>query len=107
MTLALDIVAGALIIIGSVLALTAAIGIVRFGDTLSRMHPATKPQAIAMVMILCGAAIRLRSNADTWMLLLVALFTIVTVPVIAHMLGRVAYREQQARDGVPVPDDTD
>ena len=60
-----------------------------------------------MVMILCGAAIRLRSNADTWMLVLVALFTIVTVPVIAHMLGRVAYREQQARDGVPVPDDTD
>lgn len=107
MRLALDIVASVLIICGAVLALTAAIGIVRFADTLSRMHPATKPQAIGIVMIMIGSVIRLRGNADIWMLVLVALFTVVTVPVIAHMLGRVAYREQQARDGVPVADDTD
>lgn len=43
---ALDIVAAVLILSGSALALTAAIGIVRFPDTLSRMHAATKPQVL-------------------------------------------------------------
>lgn len=95
MTLFLDIVAGFLMVFGCVLALTAAIGIVRFPDTLSRMHAATKPQAVGLFMVLTGAAIRVRHNVDVWMLLLVALFTLLTSPVIAHLVGRVAYREQR------------
>ena len=39
----LDILTAALVLGGSALALTAAIGLLRFPDTLSRMHAATKP----------------------------------------------------------------
>ena len=45
--IALDILAGVLVLGGSTLALTAAIGVVRFPDTLSRMHAATKPQGLS------------------------------------------------------------
>ena len=55
---------------GSVLALTAAIGVVRFPDTLSRMHAATKPQVLGLLLVLAGAAIRLRGHADVGMLIL-------------------------------------
>ena len=41
----LDIVTAVLVLSGSTLALTAAVGIVRFPDTLSRMHAATKSLA--------------------------------------------------------------
>jgi multicomponent Na+:H+ antiporter subunit G len=92
-----DDMAAAFILFGSALALTAAIGIVRFTDTLSRMHAATKPQVTGLVLVLIGAIIWLRDNTQIWMLILVGLFTLLTAPVIAHLVGRVAYREQRYR----------
>lgn len=100
MSTALNIFGGAMILIGSVLALTAAIGIVRFPDTLRRMHAATKPQVVGLVLVLMGAVIRLRGNVDIWMLVLVGIFTLLTAPVIAYSVGRVAYREQRGQDGL-------
>lgn len=96
----LEVLAAICILIGSLLALTAAIGIVRFPDTLSRMHAATKPQVVGLVLVLVGAVIRLHGNVDIWMLVLIGLFTLLTAPVIAHSVGRVAYREQRGRDGL-------
>jgi len=103
----LEVVAAVLILLGALLAMTAAIGIVRFPDTLSRMHAATKPQVIGLVLVLIGAVIRLRGNVDIWMLVLVGLFTLLTAPVIAHTVGRVAYREQRSRDGLGIVGDLD
>ncbi|WP_433730580.1 monovalent cation/H(+) antiporter subunit G [Nocardia sp. CA-129566] len=92
--------AGALILTGATLALTAAIGIVRFPDTLSRMHAATKPQVIGLILVLAGTAIQLRGHGNIGLLVLVGLFTLLTAPVIAHLIGRTAYREQRYRDGL-------
>ncbi|WP_227997360.1 monovalent cation/H(+) antiporter subunit G [Nocardia australiensis] len=93
-------VSAVLILFGSVLALTASIAIVRFPDTLTRMHAATKPQVIGLILVLEGAAIELRGHRNVWMLMLVGLFTLLTAPVIAHLIGRTAYREQRHRDGL-------
>ncbi|WP_415973125.1 monovalent cation/H(+) antiporter subunit G [Rhodococcus sp. 077-4] len=95
-----QVIASVFILLGALLAFTAAVGIVRFPDTLSRMHAATKPQVVGLIMVLIGAIISLRGNVDIWMLVLVGLFTLVTAPVIAHAVGRVAYREQRGRDGL-------
>ncbi|QBJ95822.1 monovalent cation/H(+) antiporter subunit G [Rhodococcus sp. ABRD24] len=103
----LEILAATCLLLGSLLALTAAIGIVRFPDTLSRMHAATKPQVVGLVLVLIGAVIRLRGNVDIWMLVLIGLFTLLTAPVIAHSVGRVAYREQRGRDGLLMDHDDD
>ncbi|MDI9932613.1 monovalent cation/H(+) antiporter subunit G [Rhodococcus sp. 1R11] len=95
-----QVIASIFILMGALLAFTAAVGIVRFPDTLSRMHAATKPQVVGLIMVLVGAIISLRGNVDIWMLVLVGIFTLVTAPVIAHTVGRVAYREQRGRDGL-------
>ena len=102
---ALDIVAGVLVLGGSTLALTAAIGVVRFPDTLSRMHAATKPQVLGLLLVLAGAAIRLRGNADVGMVLLTGLFTVITAPVVANRVGQLAYREQSFRDDLLTRDE--
>lgn len=91
---AFDIISGVLILLGSALALTAAIGVVRFPDTLSRMHAATKPQVLGLLLVLIGAAIRLRGHADVGMIILTGMFTLITAPVVAQRVGQLAYREQ-------------
>jgi multicomponent Na+:H+ antiporter subunit G len=44
-----------------------------------------------------GGAIRLHGLAAAWMLLLVAAFQLLTAPVSAHMISRVAYRRRHVR----------
>jgi multicomponent Na+:H+ antiporter subunit G len=93
-----DIVTAVLVLSGSTLALTAAVGVVRFPDTLSRMHAATKPQVLGLLLVLIGAAIRLRGNVDVGMLILTGMFTLITAPVVANRVGQLAYREQNVHD---------
>lgn len=47
----LDTIGAVSIFLGALLALTAAVGIVRFPDTLRRMHAATKPQVVGLVLV--------------------------------------------------------
>lgn len=100
--IASEVLCAVLILAGSVLALTAAIGVVRFPDTLSRMHSATKPQVLGLLLVLAGAAIRLRGHADVGMLILTGLFTLITAPVVAQRVGQLAYRENLRRDRLTV-----
>ncbi len=102
---ALDVVTAVLVLGGSTLALTAAIGVVRFPDTLTRMHAATKPQVFGLLLVLVGAAIRLRGNADVGMIILTGLFTLITAPVVANRVGQLAYREQNVRDDLLTRDE--
>ncbi|MDR2280716.1 MAG: monovalent cation/H(+) antiporter subunit G [Gordonia sp. (in: high G+C Gram-positive bacteria)] len=90
-----DILSAVFILFGSLVALTAAIGIARFPDTLSRMHAATKPQTFGMILVLIGTLIQLRGHPDSGMLILTGLFTLLTAPVIAQRVGRLVYREQR------------
>jgi len=99
---ALDLTAAVLVLAGSALALTAAIGVLRFPDTLTRMHAATKPQVLGLLLVLAGATIRLSGNVDVGMLMLTAMFTLITAPVVAHRVGQLAYREQKVGDELTV-----
>jgi multicomponent Na+:H+ antiporter subunit G len=101
----LDVLAAVLVLGGSLLALTAAIGVVRFPDTLSRMHAATKPQVLGLLLVLAGAGIRLRGHPDVGMLILAGLFAIITAPVVANRVGQLAYREQSFRDDLLTKDE--
>jgi multicomponent Na+:H+ antiporter subunit G len=94
---ALDVLAGALILLGSAFTLAAAVGVLRFPDVLSRMHAATKPQTLGIVLVLSGAALRLRDSVDVWMLLLVIGFQLLTAPSAAHLIGRLSYRTGHVR----------
>jgi multicomponent Na+:H+ antiporter subunit G len=92
-----DVIALVCLFGGAFLCLSAGLGLLRFPDVLSRMHAGTKPQVVGVLLIMTGAAIRLHGWASTWMLLLVAVFQLVTAPVSAHMISRVAYRRRHVR----------
>lgn len=96
-----DIIGMVFLFIGALLAITAAIGIVRFPDTLSRMHAATKPQTLGLLMMLIGTIVTVgRAHIDIGMLVLAGVFAMVTAPVVAHRIGRLVYQEQRAQDGL-------
>lgn len=87
-----DVVAATLLVLGSLMSLTAAVGLVRFPDVLTRMHAATKPQTVGLLLVLAGIAVHFWSWTVLAMTLLVAAFQLVTAPVAAHMVARGAYR---------------
>ncbi len=87
-----DVVAGVLLVGGALLAFGAGVGIVRFPDLLARMHAATKPQVLGLVLVLLGLAVRLGGVPVVWMLVLVVMFQLLTSPVAAHMVARAGYR---------------
>ena len=93
-----DIFVAVLVLSGSALAFTASVGILRFPDTLTRMHAATKPQTLGLLLVLIAAMIRLWDTVDFGMLVLTGIFALITAPVIAHRVGKLAYQEQRVRD---------
>jgi multicomponent Na+:H+ antiporter subunit G len=92
-----DVVAVVFLLAGALLCLTAGLGLVRFPDVLARMHAGTKPQVLGVLLVMVGGAIRLNGWSATWMLLLVAAFQLLTAPVSAHLVSRVAYRRRHVR----------
>lgn len=88
-----EIISALVVLAGALLTLASSIGMLRFRDTLSRMHPAAKPQVLGLLFILVGAGIRVFPNIDIGMLILAAIFAVCTAPVIANRVGNVAYRE--------------
>jgi multicomponent Na+:H+ antiporter subunit G len=93
-----DIIVSILVLSGSLMAFTASIGILRFPDTLTRMHAATKPQTLGLLLVLAAAMVRLWNTVDFGMLVLSSIFALITAPVIAHRVGKLAYQEQRMRD---------
>lgn len=90
---------------GAFLALAAGVGALRFPDLLARMHAATKPQVLGLVLVLVGLALRLRDSGPVWALVLVALFQMLTAPVAAHLVGRAGYRTGRVRADLLVTDE--
>ena len=78
-----DILGITLILLGACLTFVTALGIVRFNDLFSRMHAATKPQVLGLILATGGLALVQWKSSVTLTLLLV---------ITAHMLGRAGYR---------------
>lgn len=102
-----DVVGGVALLVGAFFSLSAAIGLLRFPDLLTRMHAGTKPQVLGVLLTLVGVGLVVRSGLDVGMLVLVGLFQLLTIPVGAHMVGRAAYRTGQFAECDLVVDETD
>lgn len=78
------------IVLGALLSLVAAIGVLRLPSTLSRLHAATKSASLGLALIMIGAA----TAAQSWPLAaaatLVSAFQFLTAPIAGHLLGRAA-----------------
>ncbi|MFE7134415.1 monovalent cation/H(+) antiporter subunit G [Streptomyces sp. NPDC057638] len=87
-----DTAGAVLLFLGAAVSLLGAIGMLRLPDVLSRGHAATNPQALGMLLVLGGVALRLRTGIDLGTLGLIGFFQLLTGPVAAHLVARVAYR---------------
>ena len=100
-----DVLAATCLVLGALLTLIAAIGLLRFPDVLTRMHSATKPQVFGLLLVLLGLALRLRDPATLGLLAAVALFQLATAPIGSHMVGRASFRAGQVRRDLLVVDE--
>ena len=100
-----DVAAGICLISGAFLAFAAGVGVLRFPDLLARMHAGTKPQVLGLILLLLGEALRVRNLQVFGMLLLIAIFQLLTAPVAAHMVGRAGYRTGKVRSELLVVDE--
>ncbi|AZA12720.1 monovalent cation/H(+) antiporter subunit G [Corynebacterium choanae] len=111
-----DVISAGCVLLGAVLALTASIGLVRFPDTLSRMHAVAKPQTLGLIVTVAGAIIRIATHpqataaehGDIGIIVLTVVFSLITAPVIAQRVGRKAAQEGlYAKGHVTVADGRD
>lgn len=100
-----DVVAGICLVSGAFLAFAAGVGVLRFPDLLARMHAGTKPQVLGLILMLLGEALRVRNLQVLGMLVLIAIFQLLTAPVAAHMVGRAGYRTGKVRSELLVVDE--
>ncbi len=92
----------ALVLLGALLTLLAAVGVVRFQDTFARMHALAKATTAGVLLALVGGAITLPNANDLTSMLFAALVQVGTNPVSSMMLTRATY----LAEGIPVELDT-
>lgn len=101
MGLFLDILSLTFILLGALLAVSTALGLVRFRDTVSRMHASSKPQTMGLALTLIGVILHIlvhgdlsvQVRGDLGMLVLIMLFALMTAPVVGNRISHVAKRE--------------
>jgi multicomponent Na+:H+ antiporter subunit G len=98
----LDVVSVVFLLAGCAFALFAGVGLLRFPDVVSRLHAGTKPQVAGVLLIVIGSAIRLTGTPVVWMLLIAGFLQMLTAPVSAHMVSRIAYKRRHVRQDLLV-----
>lgn len=96
-TLVFEAAAGILLVAGTFWVLAAAIGVVRFPSVLTRLHAASKPQVIGLLMTLIAVGLAVRRWEVVPFLALVWALQLVTVPITAHIVARTAHRTANER----------
>src|SRR5690625_7951092 len=95
-----DVVSLILIFAGALLVLSAAIGVARFQDPMSRIHFVTKPQTVGLIFTILGAAIRatgpdslgVPGRGDLAIFFLLFVFAWATAPFTARGWPRISDR---------------
>lgn len=96
---AVEIVAAVLMGAGLLPGVVAAIGLNRFDGVLMRIHAASKPQVLGLILVFAGASLAAGSWSLAAFLLVVLLAQMLTVPVASVMVGRAAFRRGFVRGG--------
>lgn len=98
----LDLLAAASAIVGVAFMLVAAIGIVRFSDTFTRLHCAGKSATLGVACTLAAVALWSGDPGVALRAAIAALFFLFTGPVACHALARAVWRTRPGA-GAPPP----
>lgn len=85
-----------LCLLGVMLLLVAAWGVVRLPDALSRQHAATKAGTLALGVFALGAGLIMPEPAWIGRLVALVVLLLITLPLASHALARAAAREGRA-----------
>jgi len=80
-----------LMVVGAVLTLLAALGVVRMPDVYSRMQSATKASTLGVGCTMLAVAVDFADLAITTRVVLIVAFVFLTAPISAHLIARAAY----------------
>jgi multicomponent Na+:H+ antiporter subunit G len=80
-----------LALVGAVLVLLSAIGVVRLSDVLARLHSLAKASTLGILLLLAGAAANLRNLNDLTSVVLAAILYLLASPPSSNMVSRAAY----------------
>jgi multicomponent Na+:H+ antiporter subunit G len=80
-----------IMLIGALLVLLAAVGVMRFDDVFARMHALAKGSTLGVVLLLAGAAVSLQHANDITSLVLAAVIQLVASPPASNLLSRATY----------------
>lgn len=84
-----------LLLISSMILVISGIGVVRFPDSLCRMHAAAKGPSFAIVLMLMAVGVFFNA-LEVWVKVVLAVALVFsTVPVSSQLLARVAMRERE------------
>ena len=80
-----------LLVVGCFFILTGGVGVLRFPDFHSRMHPAAKGDTLGQMLILGGLALQVGLELASLKLLLIVIFLFLTAPTATHAMARSAW----------------
>ncbi|WP_297453203.1 monovalent cation/H(+) antiporter subunit G [uncultured Corynebacterium sp.] len=114
MILVADIIAIVLILSGMLLCVAASVGLIRFRDTISRMHASSKPQTLGLILTLAGSLLHVAmhapthttTNSDLALLTLIILFALGTSPIVSNRVGHEAFKERLVDEDSLARDDS-
>lgn len=89
-----ELIAALLILIGGIISVISALGIIRFPDVYTRAHAATKSTTLGVLLSLVGSFVYIwmTENYISVRLILGIAFVFITAPVSGHLIIRAAYR---------------
>ena len=86
----MQLIAWALILVGSVMAIIGALGALRFPDFWSRLHAASVTDSGGVIFLLLGMGIHSGFNLITFKLFLIGAFLFITGPTSSHAVANAA-----------------
>ncbi|MEX0430012.1 monovalent cation/H(+) antiporter subunit G [Spiribacter insolitus] len=88
--LLVDVISGAMMLIGGAFAVIGGIGVMRFPDVFTRLHAAGITDTLAPLLIIGGLMLQAGWSILTFKLLLILLFLLFTTPTASHATARAA-----------------
>ena len=86
-----EIVATIAVVLGTLLGILSAVGILRMGDVYIRLQVASKASSLGVALLMLAVAVHFNELSVTVRAVLVVVFLFLTSPVAAHVIGRAAY----------------
>lgn len=86
------------LLVAALLSVSAGVGLIRFTDVLTKLHAATKPQVLGLILVILAIALAVQSWIVLFALLPVFVFQSLTAPISAHMVGRAHYRARNSHE---------